>query len=438
MHTTALWHWITQGNVNVGPLKVTFFSKRPSLPSKAGDAESALILLLNEADATALDFHQCTPLHFAASSGNANLCSLLLRFYPPAFSLQDERGNTPLHLSCCKGKSATALAMLHGIFASSIGFRVGTGCQNLEFFMHPHAIFLDVRNNEGNRAEDMATRSGHYELAEIVRYYKHKYHAGRDSTSERSLVPFHIRNFLLGSPGRRRVLFTYMLMVSFGWMYPYLWFRVRNTVVRLSPQQEIIFFLVNCILWVCFFKEYVTDPGYLPQNTIEYEGSMQEIFLESRELAAAPFPSAEDRDGKPQLCPLALGAFKRRARSLRQKAQRLCHTCGCVKPLRAKHCGQCNRCVDVMDHHCPVTNNCVGKNNRVWFLLTGIFVLISSSVTGYLAFMAWYWSPKTWFCDIFTWILLFSGWTSALNASVGTSSSSTRPPYLSYLGPSST
>uniref|UniRef100_A0A0X3PV29 26S proteasome non-ATPase regulatory subunit 10 n=2 Tax=Schistocephalus solidus TaxID=70667 RepID=A0A0X3PV29_SCHSO len=225
MHTTALWHWITQGNVNVGPLKVTFFSKRPSLPSKAGDAESALILLLNEADATALDFHQCTPLHFAASSGNANLCSLLLRFYPPAFSLQDERGNTPLHLSCCKGKSATALAMLHGIFASSIGFRVGTGCQNLEFFMHPHAIFLDVRNNEGNRAEDMATRSGHYELAEIVRYYKHKYHAGRDSTSERSLVPFHIRNFLLGSPGRRRVLFTYMLMVSFGWMYPYLWFR---------------------------------------------------------------------------------------------------------------------------------------------------------------------------------------------------------------------
>ncbi|BHF64052.1 hypothetical protein SprV_0200705000 [Sparganum proliferum] len=73
-----------------------------------------------------------------------------------------------------------------------------------------------------------------------------------------------------------------------------------------------------------------------------------------------------------------------------------------------------------MDHHCPVTNNCVGKNNRVWFLLTGIFVLISSSVTGYLAFMAWYRSPKTRFCDVFTWIILFSGWTSALNASVGT------------------
>nr|VZH99968.1 unnamed protein product [Spirometra erinaceieuropaei] len=57
---------------------------------------------------------------------------------------------------------------------------------------------------------------------------------------------------------------------------------------------------------------------------------------------------------------------------------------------------------------------------RVWFLLTGIFVLISSSVTGYLAFMAWYRSPKTRFCDVFTWVILFSGWTSALNASVGT------------------
>uniref|UniRef100_A0A183SU30 Palmitoyltransferase n=1 Tax=Schistocephalus solidus TaxID=70667 RepID=A0A183SU30_SCHSO len=301
--------------------------------------------LLNEADATALDFHQCTPLHFAASSGNANLCSLLLRFYPPAFSLQDERGNTPLHLSCCKGKSATALAMLHGIFASSIGFRVGTGCQNLEFFMHPHAIFLDVRNNEGNRAEDMATRSGHYELAEIM--------------------------------------------------------------------------ALQTNVFPCLFLHFLV-PVCIQSDDADSLASAAKIFLESRELAAAPFPSAEDRDGKPQLCPLALGAFKRRARSLRQKAQRLCHTCGCVKPLRAKHCGQCNRCVDVMDHHCPVTNNCVGKNNRVWFLLTGIFVLISSSVTGYLAFMAWYWSPKTWFCDIFTWILLFSGWTSALNASVGT------------------
>jgi palmitoyltransferase len=53
-----------------------------------------------------------------------------------------------------------------------------------------------------------------------------------------------------------------------------------------------------------------------------------------------------------------------------------CVTCRVIRPLRAKHCVHCDRCVDEADHHCPWISSCVGKGNARWFF----FFLLTTSV----------------------------------------------------------
>ncbi len=45
----------------------------------------------------------------------------------------------------------------------------------------------------------------------------------------------------------------------------------------------------------------------------------------------------------------------------------LCEVCDSHVLTSAKHCGQCNRCVNEFDHHCRWINNCVGQQNYRYF-----------------------------------------------------------------------
>lgn len=53
--------------------------------------------------------------------------------------------------------------------------------------------------------------------------------------------------------------------------------------------------------------------------------------------------------------------------SIPKPATMPCGNCDIQRPVTARHCIYCGVCVDGLDHHCPWSGKCIGKNNMVAF-----------------------------------------------------------------------
>lgn len=62
------------------------------------------------------------------------------------------------------------------------------------------------------------------------------------------------------------------------------------------------------------------------------------------------------------------------------KYELVCQVCETFVLERSKHCGICNRCVDVFDHHCSWVNNCIGKRNYRPFIALVALVVVHSLI----------------------------------------------------------
>ncbi len=59
-----------------------------------------------------------------------------------------------------------------------------------------------------------------------------------------------------------------------------------------------------------------------------------------------------------------------------QPGDKVCSTCGCVRPLRSKHDPFIGRCVQRFDHFCPLVINAVGEQNQGYFVLFALTMLL--------------------------------------------------------------
>ena len=69
-----------------------------------------------------------------------------------------------------------------------------------------------------------------------------------------------------------------------------------------------------------------------------------------------------------------------------------CRHCHAPRRPHAFHCKECRACMAYMDHHCPFTRNCVGRDNYAYFFLFLLHVSLG------LAYSAWLTYPLLRLC----------------------------------------
>lgn len=179
-----------------------------------------------------------------------------------------------------------------------------------------------------------------------------------------------------------------------------------------------IFILSYCATILLAARITFSNPGYLKRNTQNYLNEVSE--LTGRNLKAArDLPKQENSNksgSKMEASSVVDMKSADKSRSIEERVRLLCHKCRCIRKARSRHCNYCNRCIQDFDHHCIYLANCVGRNNRVEFLVMILMVSLTA-IYGSLLYATSSSLSDTWNFIRFMWIfkyVLIGAWTAAL------------------------
>ncbi|KAF0722119.1 hypothetical protein Ae201684P_020074 [Aphanomyces euteiches] len=155
------------------------------------------------------------------------------------------------------------------------------------------------------------------------------------------------------------------------------------------PEIQSLLLIVGAATLV-FYAVQGSDPGYITEEMVEHsiegdsllneyefdveddlEASKAKAFEYQRKKIASMEATLASQD-------MTEDVSKPSEDVLPATTMEFCTTCILEPPLRAYHCGYCNRCVATFDHHCFCIGTCIGEKNHCrfwWFLfLTSIEV----------------------------------------------------------------
>ncbi|KAK4854426.1 hypothetical protein QYF36_023717 [Acer negundo] len=268
-----------------------------------------------------------SPLHWAAYKGFAD-CIRLLLFLDAYRGRQDKEGCTPLHWAAIRGNLEACTVLVQAGKKED----------------------LIVTDNTGLTPAQLASDKNHRQVAFFL------------GNARRMLEKRCDGNTPLGKfskLGLAPVLWCFILVLLVTYTHSVI---LASNLPKLTAGFGLFawsgFFLASGGL-VMFYRCSRKDPGFIrmsvhdPQNMKDDEPLLK-IEINNPALLAGNWAQ-------------------------------LCATCKIVRPLRAKHCSICDRCVEQFDHHCPWVSNCIGKKNK-WEFFLFLFLEVSAMlVTGAVA-----------------------------------------------------
>ncbi|KAL1547975.1 Protein S-acyltransferase 24 [Salvia divinorum] len=279
------------------------------------------------ADADVPDNDGRSPLHWAAYKGFADSIRLLL--YLNAHRLrQDKEGCTPLHWAAIRGNLEACTVLV----------------------MAGKKEDLMVTENTGLTPAQLAADKSHRQVAFFLGNTRRLFDKRWDNNS-----------FLgrLSKLGLAPFLWCIILLMLATYIYSVI---TASNLPRLTAGFGLLAWMgvfLASIGLVFFYRCSSKDPGFIRMNVHDPANMKDDEPLLKIEI------------NNPAL--------------INGNWSQLCATCKIVRPLRAKHCSTCDRCVEQFDHHCPWVSNCIGKKNKWDFIFLLVLEVLALLISGSVA-----------------------------------------------------
>ncbi|GAM22904.1 hypothetical protein SAMD00019534_060790 [Acytostelium subglobosum LB1] len=293
-----------------------------------------------------------TALHWAAYQGHIQLVLFLVN-KGAEYDTIDTYGRTPLHWACYRGNTEPIKALCD------------FGCS------------LHLKDKNGDTPIDLCRQQNHLFLAQSLSIYDyHPFRKARPLTYNICWIIisaglYNLFGFVLYYFSVIPAIFLFSILIGICKLL------IGPLNLPYTPNPILpTWMLCSFTTWVFYYIKYIlpsqpdmafTHTFTMVILTLYYYYVFKLAFSDPGTISS--FTASQDSKDFQEAIEHEL------------KVPDVCSSCLINKPIRARHCRTCRRCVARFDHHCGWINNCVGAGNNGSFIILLCLFMTSYSMS---------------------------------------------------------
>ena len=325
------------------------------LASYKGNIKIIDLLISNGCDIYVLSEKLLNVIHYSCQGNKPNCLLYYFLKYNFDFNILDKRNSTPLHWACfCSAYECVNFLIQKNVNLNiqdiegntPLHLSVSSGVSKIVRLLLQKGALIDIKNKSGFTPIQLAFKEKRIEIYNILKSNKKWFICNIKAPAKKIKKSKKYVIIIIVS----KIITSY---VNIGLIYSFIFVtydkKYFNIIIFL------IHIIIKIILVILFFILICINPGFVEKH--ESINDLENLLIQ-KENSFLDF----------------------------------CFKCSIFKSHNIKHCVICDKCCKGFDHHCLWLDNCIGKNNYIYFILilyilfVDILISIIISIVGLFVF----------------------------------------------------